>query len=489
MKVSIHISTDMVKVLSYTKTGNRVAVKDFLTYPLPEECVLNGVILDGTPIIDGLRSLKASKPELFKDVSLVIDGSFVYSKKITVPGKLVGIMLDEIIRDEFAEISTDSENLICDHYLLSRNEDTSKDVLACAVEYAHAQAYIEIFKAADIKLWKIHLGIQTVLQFVENRPELKSVPFVLNLVDDVVLLSMIFQNGITVFQSRTRLYGDDRATFVRSTLDGLSGIIQFNKSQNFDDLTNCYYLGMSKEDMDLVALDTSYPDIRFSPLQIYKDVKGAELLPPGAHFVYLNTLVPESKPDLISNMKLLDKAKARKRPRNRWLPVLAGTALFIAIAITVMLLLVNGVESKIREINDHLTSPTVVSQREHLEELDANTTYINHLYSAVADRKKQTEAKPQVSRQLLDTIVRTAGFTVSVNGLSFNADNGTLSVSCSSMNETFPAAFVESLSRNDLIEAVYYTGYSSGADGAFLFTIEIIAKGWNEEVPSDDTGA
>jgi len=487
MKASIHISTDMVKVLSYTKAGHSIAVKDYLTYPLPEECVLNGVILDGTPIVEGLKSLRSSKPELFSDVSLVIDGSFVYTKKLTVPGKLNKLMYDEVIRDEFAEISTDSENLICDHFPLSDNEDGSKEILACAVEYAHVQAYLAIFNEADIKLTSVHLGILTVLQFIESRQDLSAIPFVLNVVDNLVQLSMIFQNGVNVFQSRTRLYGDDRATLVRSTLDGLSGIVQFNRSQNFTELTNCYYLGLSPSDMDLVALDTSYPDIRFSALPIYNNASGAEQLPPGAHFAYLNTLVPETKSDMLANIKMLEKAKNRRKPKNRWLPIIAGTAFFLLAVITVLWIMVGTVESSSKKINNHLDK--VASEREQIDGLKNDTSRINNLYEAVNSQKEETDSHPQVSRSLLDFITTTGDNKVSINGINFNSESRTLSVACTSGSEYDGAIFVEDLKKNSMIDTVYYTGYSTGSDGEYLFTIDVIATGWREEVSSNDTGS
>ena len=481
MKASIHISTGLIKVIAYTKVGLRITVKDFLTYPLPEESVLNGVILDGTQIIEGLRLLKSSQPSLFKEASLVIDGSFVYTKKITVPGKLNKLMYDEVIRDEFAEISSDSENLICDHFLLNSNQDGSKEILACAVENAHAQAYLAIFQAAGIKLSSVHLGVLTVLQFVASNSELKSVPFVLNVVDDVVLLSMIFQNGVNVFQSRTRLYGDERATLVQNTLDGLSGILQFNKSEKYTDLTNCFYLGLSDADMSLVAMNVSYPEISFSLLNIYRDAKGAEMLPPNAHFAFLNALVPDSQADLLNNIRMLEKAKARRKPKNRWIPIIAGTAALLALVIAGLWFLVNGVERDVREIKNHLNSPGVIAQRDEASSLSMDTARINNLYNAVADQRDETAARPQVSNRLLSTIVRTGGTAVTINGMNFDSDNRVLSVSASSATEYDASSYVEALKRDSLIEDVSYTGYRTGSDGEFIFSIDVKAEGWSEE--------
>jgi len=43
------------------------------------------------------------------------------------------------------------------------------------------------------------------------------------------------------------------------------------------------------------------------------------------------------------------------------------------------------------------------------------------------------------------------------------------------------SSFVEALKRDALIEDVYYTGFSTGAGGDFVFTIDIVAVGWREE--------
>ena len=37
MKASIQISTETIKVISYTKSGQRISVKDYFTYPLPDQ--------------------------------------------------------------------------------------------------------------------------------------------------------------------------------------------------------------------------------------------------------------------------------------------------------------------------------------------------------------------------------------------------------------------------------------------------------------------
>jgi len=480
MRSSIHISKYAIKVVAYTKTGNNISVNEYHTYPLPEECIMNGVIIDANPINEGLHALKTSYPQALKDVSLVLDGSFVYTKRITVPGKLNARMYDRVVRDEFSEIAQDVENLICGHFPLTTNEDGSKQVLAFGVENAHVQTYLSIFDAAEIKLSSVRLGVQALFRFIKKRPELSAVPFVLNVVDDVVMLSMIFQNGVNVFQSRSRLYGDDRQALVRSTLDGLSGIIQFNKSQNFADLTHCYYLGLTNPEMDVFKFNNDYPEITFSTLDVYRGASGAERLPPDAHLAYLGALIPDSEPDLFHSIKMLEKVKKDERPKNRYIPIIAGLVLILAGALTTMGILMGSVEREVRDIKSYLNDPVTVAKRETIDALLTDTYYINDLYNAVAEKKEYDALQPKLTKHLVDTIVGTGSWTVRVTGLDFKSYAAVVTV-VATCSERESANFVEMLKKNPGIETVKYRGYGTDAAGDYVFTLDIIATGWGKE--------
>jgi hypothetical protein len=475
MKTSIHISTDMVQVLAYTKVGNRATVKEFRTYPLPEECVLNGVILDETPIVEGLRSLKNSKPLLFNDVSLVIDGSFVYSKQINVPAKLNKWMYDQVIRDEFAEIATDAENLLCCHFPLKNNDDGSKHILACAVESAHVETYLRILKTAGVQPNKVRLETQGILRYIDSKPEYKDLSFILNIVDDDILMSIIFQGGISVFQSRTRLYGDNRETIVQGTLDGLSGIIQFNKSQNFEDIKNCYYMGLSESDMDIIKMNTAYPDINFSCMELFKGVKGGEMLPPNAHIAYLNALVPDSDTDVFYSMKVLEKTRKRNRPKKTYIPVLVGVFSILIAVMALMLFLVRNVEGDIRVLNDFLNSPQVLSEKAEIVGLNNDMYSVSAKYTEAENQINEDNAHPQLTKLLLDTIVQTGGTTVTISGFSFDEATGIVQVSASAADRFAASDYIDRLRRNELIEYVDYESRSSDMAGAYTFPFEVKA--------------
>jgi len=473
MKASIHISTNMVEVLSYTKIGNHVTVKDFYTCPLPEECVINGVILDGSPIIEGLRSIKSAHPQLFKDASLVLDGSFVYTKRINVPGKLNKWMYYQVIRDEFAEAVTDAENLICDHLPLGINEDGSKQILACAVERTHIQTYLAILKEAGIEPKKVRLGIQAVLRHISSKPEYSEQPFILKIIDGELVLSMIFQKGVSVFQSRSRLYGDDRATLVQNSLDGLSGIIQFNKSQNFDDIKHCYFLGLSDSDMDFIKMSNAYPDIEFFNIELFKNVKGGGGLPPNVHVVYLSTLIPDSEVDLLQSIRMSDIFKKRNKPKKIWIPIVAGLGVLLIGAAVLLWFLATGVERDVRELNSFLSSAQVQNEKSEIAKLNDDTASADAVYDKAMQMIDTDYAKPEITRSLINTIVQTGGRTVHINSFTFRDSDGSVRVSATAATEFDASDYIERLRGNSMIGDVEYLGYALESEGSFRFTFQV----------------
>jgi len=473
MKSSIYISSEKIEVIGYTKSGRTVTVKDYITHLLFEECVINGKIVDAAPILEGLNVLKSKKPDLFTDISLIIDGSFIFTKKIAVPEKLKKKQYDQVIRDEFTEVAGDHENLICDYHMLETADDQSRTLLAFAIEREHLENHLDILGSAGIKPSAIRIGLLAILQYISGNSELNHMTFVLNVVDGVTMLSMIFQNGVNTFLSRRRLYGEDNDGLVRNTLEGLSGFIQFNKSQNFNDITHCFYLGVNEEDMELIRRHSSYGDIEFGLLDIYKGAKGIELLPAEAHFAYMNTLFADSANDLIRGSKELDKAKKKSRPRKWWLLILVCVLVLLAIPTGYLAKQVSDVGKEIDSINDYLTVTNIAVRSAELDIIMTETTRIREIIRHIENKLEADRLLPCVTVPLMDAIVVRDDTRTVITNFEFKEADGTVRITGSSPTENDAAHFVETLKANDLIDDIYYTGYNYSTLGRYNFTANI----------------
>ncbi|MCL2279016.1 MAG: hypothetical protein FWC20_06365, partial [Oscillospiraceae bacterium] len=431
-----------------------------------------------------IKTLKNIKPAAFKDVTLVIDGSFIYTRKINIPGKLPQKMYRRLIRDEFSDVATDIPNLICDyiHLKTQTGENTTKEILAFGIENANAMSYIALFHAAGVELSRVHIGVYTLLYYISQQKDHKETAFVLNAVDEEQMLSIIFSNKTSIFQQRTRLFPDATGSSAQSILDGLFGIISFNRSQNFPEITHSYYLGVSDAEVSAVSSRGDYPEIHFSALDLSTKTHGADKLPPDAYFTFLNAIMPDSETDLLHSMKMQKKEKKQDRPKNRYIPIAATFILLLALTVAFLLFRVHMVENDIADIHDFLYSQETVESRYEIEILNAETAQTSALYGVANNQIQNTEALPQVSKELISTIERVGRPSISILSLSFNSNNGILSVSSSAHDLHDASSFVERLRRETIIAEVYYTGYRITPAEEFVFTIEVVKNNWRAEV-------
>ncbi|MCL2249380.1 MAG: pilus assembly protein PilM [Oscillospiraceae bacterium] len=486
MKASIYISSGDIKLLTYSRSGSGIRVKGYYTHPLPDESVLGGVILDAGSVTEGIKSLKRNHPSAFKDISLVLDGSYVYTKQINVPGKLSAKMYRRIIKDEFSDVASDADNLICDYIIQKSDDNQSKNILAFGIEMANVRSYTEIFYSAGVELRTIHFGIRALLRYVTHRKELKNASFVLNAVDEEQMLSIIFQNTVSMLQQRTRLFPDATGSSAQSMMDGLSGIIAFNRSQNFGEITHSYYLGRSGSEISAVSRMGDHPEIRFSTMNIYSSTPGAEALPPDAFFVFLNALLPDSERDLFYNIKMQEKAKRQERPKNFYIPIAAFILLLLGAAVAALLFLTNQIEEEITELQNFLNAPATIEARDEVGMLRVETARLNSQRISTEAHINHTAALPQVSREIITVLEHVGRPNVRILGLSFNSANGIMSVSASGPSMHDASNYVERLRRESIIAEVYHTGYRIAADGEFVFTIDVIKNNWRGGVAVND---
>jgi len=471
MKSSIYISSEKIEVIGYSYHLRGVSVKQVLTCPIPEGTMINGKITDPSQLISCLASLRSQSPRLFANSTLIVDGNFVFSKRIVVP-KLSKKQYQLLVREDFTNAAESSEDLICDYHLLS-GSGTGTAILACASEKSEIESYISVFKEAGIKLKAIRVGVEAIQNYVNERPDLREKTFVINVIDGITMLSMIFQNGINVFMSRTRLYSEEHEQLIQSILKNLSGFIQFNKSEKFNDIESSFYLGLTDADMKLMKEINPYPDIKLDMLNIFNNVNGSEKLSEHSHFAYLNTLLSPKSIDFIRSYHMLDKLKKQNRPKKLWIPILAGLTAVLACPVVYFLLQTASVDADITELNDYLTSETLVAKSEELDRIIEQSSYYASICNKFKEKKEAESSEASVSNEMLDLITQTSGDRVSVNQLNFQKSTGMIRVNGSSATETDSAEYVESLKKNDAIKSINYTGYSYGITGEYNFSIDV----------------
>jgi hypothetical protein len=461
MKSSIYISTEKIEVIGYAGRS----VKRFATYPLPEGTMINGMITDATFLTECLTAMKAENPDLFNAPSLIVDGSAILSRRLITP-KLSHKRYLQLVRDDFADSTENTASLVCGyHKLKTKAEDA---ILACAVDKGLVDAYISTFKSAGIKLSSIHIGVEALISLIDSSPELKNASFVLTLVDGFTAVSMIFENGNNVFMSRARLYGETKEQVFQNVLDNLNGLINFNRSQKFSEITQCYYLGVNDADVNLLGALNPYVGIRMSILDLF----GGGSVPPEAHFAYLNTLMPSDSIDLIAGRKELDKHVKSKKPKKRWPLFVLLYLLILAAPITFMWWQVNNLDADIAEINKKLNNPDNESVQEELINLELETAAYNKVDAQYRDLQYWEESLPEISSGMLDLFFVQHRELAFVTNFEYDRNTNTVMISALSLDILHPGVtpyvathYVDAIKESEMVGSIPFEGYDAVFSG------------------------
>lgn len=473
MKTSIYVSTDQIQALGYVGSS----VKQYVTYAIPEGTMYNGTITDSSFLTECLAQMKKGNPDLFKsDVSLVVDGGSILARRIATP-KLSNKRYVQLIRDDFADSIGDPNDLVCGYRKLETSENA---ILACAVGKTQVDSYISTFKDAGVKLESIHIGAELILSFVKAKPELQRSTIVINVVDGNTMLSLLFENGVSIFMSRTRLYGDIKEQVIQSMLENLNGLIQFTRSQKFNEISTCYYLGVTENDLRLLQAYNPHGEISISTLSICETT---EDIPPDAHFASLNMMYGAKGVDLVVARKDLDKFIKSKKPKKLWIPALAVYVLILAAAAVYLLMQVRKADDEIAALNSYINSPTVVAKMAEINAMNAETSFYLDIENQMNAKTDWENSMPKATANMLDLIIYKHGVAVSVSSLEFNESSGVVKVNASCAGANIAADYVNALYDCGVALNVEYTGYGSSAGGTYSFSVNITLN--PEEVVSN----
>lgn len=471
MKSSVYVSSERIEVIGYTITGGIAAVKGYITAPLAEGTMINGKIIDSTHLTEALASLRAKSPALFKEPSLIVDGSSILTLRASAP-KLNARQLERFVRDGFSDTADNPEDLACAYQTLRSLPGGGKSLFAVAADQAQVESYISSFRNAGIQLQSIRVGPQALMRYIANRPDFLMHTFVLNVIDGVMMLSMIVDNGVNVFMSRTRLYSENYEQLIQRVLENLSGLIQFNRSEKFNEITHSYYVGLNPEDLQFMREISPYPDITLDIPDLYQGVKGGETLSPTAHFAFLNTLLGKDSIDLIRSLKVLRQRKRRQRPKKLWIPALVSIVLLVASISGLLLYRAAQDTLDLAEIQLYLNDPARISELNELQTVMDETADINRVLTEFQDKELRDSANAMMTNRVLDVITGTLPELVSITQLSFDDSQNTVSISGQSSTDTGTPQYVKALKQHAMIRDVTYTGYTSVGD-EYNFSLSI----------------
>ena len=468
MKSTIYFSSEKIEVIGFTGSGNHVHIKSYISSPT-EGAVINGRITDAELLVEHLALLRDSRPDMFIDVSLTVDGSAIPTRQVTAP-KLSAKQYRQLARDEFSEVAENFDGMVVDYRVLSSGEN-GQNVFICAADRAQIETYISVCRHAGVKLHAVHVGVEAIMNYVESNPGIRSSTSVINVVDGVTMLSMIFDRGVNVFMSRTRLYSEGHEQNIPNILENLSGLVNFNKSEKFGDISCSYYLGLNEKDLAFMREINQHPEVELRTLDI-SGAEGTGILPASAQFTYLHTMLPSGSIDLIDGLRELEKHTKSQRPKKRWIYAFALLIAAIAIPAAILFSRVFSLNREIERLDDYVNDPSALSKIDELDELSVVTARLNGILSQLEEIREEDAEKAVFTNRLIDAVVKGSS-VVTIEQFNYTGTEGVLKIAGNSPTQLEFAQYVENLKRSDLVQYVQYSGYSAAKEGFYSFTADI----------------
>lgn len=248
MENVVFIGQDFVRVIRGEYKKEEFKVNYFESFPLPEECMLNGMIADENALISVLDKLQAAD---IKSARLVISSNSMVLKNVKVP-KLTKAQLMEYTREEILSAQEEGEEkeFVYDYGVLNDEDGTGGEILCCGMERSILASYIEAFEKVKIKLLSIDISIFALCKLTKNIPILDGKNYILSSIDGNHIVTTIFVNNQYTFTNRVRLFAERESDeFVQEITRSISQIIQFSKAQLHDvEFDSLYITGLQGEE-------------------------------------------------------------------------------------------------------------------------------------------------------------------------------------------------------------------------------------------------
>jgi type IV pilus assembly protein PilM len=150
--VGLDIGSSAVKAVELAPAGKSYKVAAFAVEPLPPDSIVDGAIIDGTAVAEGIRRLFATGAFKSRDVAASLSGNAVIVKKINLPVMTEAELADSIFWEAEQYIPFDVQDVNLDYQILDPGTGESSkgtmDVLLVAAKKEKIADYTGVIAQA-----------------------------------------------------------------------------------------------------------------------------------------------------------------------------------------------------------------------------------------------------------------------------------------------------------------------------------------------------
>lgn len=469
MSTVIYLSNQDVRVVVGKGKGSQASVSRVCRAQAPEGSIINGLVTNDEVFDAFFREFWRDNQLPGKGVTLVLGSAQAVTRLFHVP-KMSHKKMMEYLPREFAEVERTKDPVYS--YALMSKKGTMCHVLATMIDRSFLEPHMERFQAMGIRLESIVMATMAEILALNHLSYLSDKTCVIQTLDGMSLLNVLYVNGEYYQFSRSRVFGE-RGTmaFGVECARTISNQQQFLKTQQIEDVITHIYLGGEFEEDDVevckdsifqmdgsLEVETIHEEadgrIRFQPEQ---DWGGFE------HFATATggLLVSRDQSNLLYQYRRNPERMKRRRELIRLLAPLAAVSFLLgAVAAAQAFIWFSRVDT-VNEQYQYLENPAVISMVAEYDQLAAENEMLDTRIGIIRKTQENMDTYPVYATYVKDAIQGCAAGVAAADITSFDASQGRVSVEASAGDADLIHQFVERLeARTDLFGSVFYDGFN-----------------------------
>lgn len=471
MIASVFLSNNTVFIVCGAEGKKLSRGAKSIIYRMPEGSLLNGMITNEQELTEQLGELWRRENLPKKDVRLVLESSYFSVKTLQLPRMKQG-EISGLLRREFADIEQYEEKLY-DYAVLKETGNGTQEILAVMANSSYIESWQHIFEGIGVELGRITVSREAMTRYFASCDGLGQGAYVLLLLDDMILTSVLWSGGRLISADRKRMFSEAGSVeFYTEIARSVSSIRQFYVGQKAKgQLKKVYLCGFRGEDTANCqeSLDGFGLDMEVGLLEE----------PYADNVMAAGGLLAAKKP-----VNMLQKLKEREReeksikfPVKKALPlfILTGTCTAAAILLIVLCTVRMGRASAISE---YLTDEERLSRKFEVELLDHEIGNMERMLSEANRVRDRKDSYPVPGSGVTDKILAAAAYDMDVRIESYDASAGELRMAISTPLVDDVNRYISALKDTGMFVDVDYVGYGySEGDGRYQVEVSGILKG------------
>lgn len=468
MSVVIYLSNQDIRAVVGTVRRGQISVSMVCCAQAPEGSIINGFVTNEEVFDAFFREFWEKNHLPKKGVTLVLGSAQAVTRLLDVPGMSHKKMMEYLPR-EFASVERTKDPVYS--YVEMSKEGELCHVLTTMIDRSFLQPHAERFCSMGIRLDSIVMGTMAEIQALNQLSYLKDKTSIIQVLDGMSLLNILYVDGQYYQFSRNRIFGE-RGTpaFGVECARTISNQQQFLKTQQIENtVTHIYLSGEFKEEDFEICRDSIYQmDGTLEVERICEEEGGTIrfLTKPACggfdHFVTAvgGLLVPKDRRNLFFQYGQNPERIRRRRELIRYLAPTAAALLGLGAVAIVQSAIWFSRLNQVSEQFSYLEDPAVIEREAEYDQLEAENALLEARTGIIRKTMENLDTYPVYTSRVKQTIQECAAGFASAGITSFDASQGKVTVEASSPDAEYVHRFVGRLeSRRDAFRDVFYDGF------------------------------